>query len=175
MSSIQITTEKIKEASGQDFSKYLKAVTQAQQPYRHRYYKPTVEHAKSMGVHIEGFEPTNLLKQKRPNEPEEVRKYRIKTWKNVTESQSEKVINTVNRIFNSKFFKISFPEKPSIIPEDQDLPNYLNEDYGVYRSIWIFMRETLLKMTFSDPNGVCVIFPENPTAEGSEFYRPLPI
>lgn len=175
MSVVKIDVEIIKKGEGEAFNKYLSSIVREQQSYRHRYYKQTTDHAESMGVHIEGFKPTKLLEEKRPNEPEEVRKYRLKTWKNVTQSQSEKITNTVARIFNPKLYKLKFPEKPSIIPEGEDLGRYLTEEYGVYKSLWVFVRETLLKMTFSDPNSVCVVFPENPLAENNEFYRPLPI
>lgn len=167
--------KEIQTASGVIFKKYVEDIITGNDPKRHKFYKKTVESAEQMGVHIEGFVPDKLLKMKRPNEPKEVRDYRLEIWKAVTKSASDKIVNTVNRIFNPRFFRITFPEKPSIIPENEDLGNFLSSNYGIYRSLWIFVRETLLKLTFSDPNAVCVVAPKNLGAEGSEFYEPLPL
>jgi len=168
---------------------YISAVTKEKEPKRHEFYYESVDHARTMGVHVEGREPTELLKIYRPNEPAESRKYRLENWKPVTTSLSNKIINTVNRIFNPKLFRIEYPDNllPEAIPEDESLDSYYNENYGIYQNIWVFIRETLLKVTFSDPNAVCFIFPENwhnivpdlfgldRAAAETEFLRPIPI
>ena len=171
-----ITVEEITRAEGKNFNDYVKQIVKTgSTPKRHKFYKQTVKAAAQMGVHIEGFEPKALLEIKRPNEPKEVREYRLSIWKAVTKSASDKVINTVGRIFNKKFFRVEFPENPSIVPDSEDLGKFFNEHYGVYRSIWIFIKETLLKLTFSDPNAVCLVVPQNMNAEGKEFFAPLPL
>ena len=134
----------------------IKASIKGNEPHRHRYYEETVIHAKEMGVHVEGENPKSLLEQKRPNEPKDVRDYRIDVWKPVTESLSNKVVNTVAKVFDPKLFKIDFPERPARIPEDQDLQTYLLENFGVWKSLWVYTRETDLVKLFSDPNALCV-------------------
>jgi hypothetical protein len=161
-------------AEGVEYTKYLTSISSGTTPKRHDYYKETKEAAQTMGVHVEGKTPKKLLEQKRPNEPEEVRKYRLETWKPVTKSLSDKVINTLNRVFNERYFKLKFPEKPGLIPTGEDLPEFLLEDYGIYQSVWKFIKETLLKITLSDPNALCFIRPVNYDTD-DKFYKPLPI
>lgn len=168
-----ITVNDIRD-QGSVFTKYVEKIIQGNNPKRHIYYKEAIHEAIKMGVHIEGNKPVILLEQKRPNEPKEVREYRLATWKAVTKSSAEKILNTINKIFNPKFFIVSFPDNPKIIPDNEELGKYLTEDYGVYRSLWVFIRETLLKITLSDPNALCVISPTNLNAEGKEFYTPIP-
>lgn len=125
-----ISIEQLQDANSNEFKKYVSAVTRENRPQRHKFYNETVLHAKQMGVHIEGKKPKELLHLNRPNEPEEVRHYRLKTWKPITKSFSDKIISTVSRIFNPRFFRLEFPENPNKIPEDQDLGKYLTEDLG---------------------------------------------
>ena len=158
----------------EDIEQRIKAILSGGKPHRHKYYKETVEHAKQMGVHVEGDTPKSLLEEKRPNEPENVRKYRLDVWKNVTESLAGKIINTVAKIFDPRLFRMEFAERPSRIPEAEDLQKYLTEDFGIWKSIWVYIRETNLVKLFSDPNALCVVMPENPQAEGTEFFRPVP-
>lgn len=144
-------------------------------PHRHRYYDETVKHAHDMGIHVEGREPKSLLEQKRPNEQIEQRDYRLRVWKPVTESLSNKVVNTVAKIFDPKLFKLDFgQERPAAIPQSEDLQEYLTNEFGIWKSIWIWTRETDLVKLFSDPNSLCLVMPENPEAEQGEFFRPIP-
>ena len=166
---------------------YLEAVTSTDKGRRHvhTYYAETVDHAKTMGVHVEGFLPRELLEINRPNEDQKVKDYRLATWRPVTTSLSNKIINTVNRIFNPKLFRIEYPDDIASVPESEQLQKYYSEQYGIYQNIWVFVRETLLKLTFSDPNAVCFIWPENwlnllpaemgGTPNEAEFLRPLPL
>lgn len=140
----------------------------------HKYYEKTVKLAEEMGVHIEGFKPYELLKKNRPHEPEDVREYRLSVWQSVTKSESEKVLNTINRIFNPKFLSVHYPKSPSLIDEENSLSNYFANHYGIYKSLWNFVRETLLKMTLSDANGACLVMPSNLNAEDTEYYEPIP-
>ena len=152
----------------------LEKITTGGKPLRHRYYDETVIQAEQMGVHVEGKTPKLLLDQKRPNEPGDIRNYRLRIWKNVTESLSGKVLHTIAKIFDPKVFRVQFPENPSIVPDDESLENYLNENYGIYKSIWVFVRETLLTKEMSDPNALCVVMPQNPGAEEDEWLEPIP-
>jgi hypothetical protein len=158
----------------EDLEKHFDKITHTDSPLRHKYYKETVDHAKEMGVHVEGNLPKTLLEEKRPNEPEEVREYRIKVWKAVTASLAGKIINTVSKIFDPKLFRVDFGERPTKVPEAEDLGEYLTKAFGIWKSMWVYIRETDLVKDFSDPNSLCLIMPENPEAEEGEYYRPIP-
>jgi hypothetical protein len=171
-----ISIEDLNEGQGKDFAAYVEEIMKENEPKRHLFYAKTVEHAEDMGVHVEGDLPKKLLEENRPNEPIDVRKYRISVWKAITESLTDKIFNTLAKIFNPKGFILELPENPGKVKEEESLARYLNTEYGVFRSIWIFARETLLKMLLSDPNSVLLVIPENLDTEiDGEFFRPLPV
>lgn len=158
-----------------ELRKFIAEVTATNKSRRHRYYKQTVDHAEEMGVHVEGKSPIRLLQQKRPNEPEEIKKYRLDVWKNVTESMAGKVLHTIAKIFDPRLFRLEFPETPPIIPQQEDLQTYLRENFGVYKDLFIFIRETLLTKEMSDPNSLCVVIPNQWPIKDTEFPSPVPI
>ena len=49
-----ISVEVLNEGSGKEFNEYVESITKKDNPKRHRYYQETVDHAISMGVHVEG-------------------------------------------------------------------------------------------------------------------------
>ena len=144
--------------------------------HRHRYYFETVNHAERMGVHMEGKTPLRLLEEYRPNEEAAVREYRLKIWRNVTESLAGKVLHTIAKIFDPKLFNLKIPESPSgLIPEEESLEFYLTKNFGIYNNIWIFIRETLLTKELSDPNSLCLVFPQALELEDTEYFEPVPL
>ena len=151
---------------------YLKDVSSGK--ILHKYYKKTVDHAEEMGVHVEGETPEKLLNINRPNEQLEIKRYRLETYEPVTQSLSEKVINTVNKVFNPRLWSFNFPEMPGIVGEDT-LAKYLTEDYPYYRSIMNFISETFTIKDFSDPNGCIVVLPDNFEIEETELFNPVAI
>lgn len=138
---------------------------------RHTYYHKTVVHARDMGVHVEGETPEHLLNINRPNEQKEIKEYRLATYQPVTKSLSDKVVNTVNKIFNPRLWTFSFPDMSS----NDTLAEYLTEDYPYYRSLMNFVTETFTVKDFSDPNGAIVVMPQNFDIEDSELFEPVAI
>lgn len=159
----------------EEIKSLIEEVTKSQKPRRHRYYLETVNHAERMGVHVEGHTPYRILEEKRPNEPEDIKTYRLLVWKNITESLAGKVLHTIAKIFDPKLFNVKYPETPQIIPEEESLENYLNNNFGIYKSIWVFIRETLLTKELSDPNSLCVVMPQNFDIDETEFLEPIPL
>ena len=144
----------------------------SQKKIKHEYYDKTVSHAVDMGVHVEGESPDVLLNINRPNEQPEIKKYRLDSYEPVTQSLSEKVVNTVNKIFNPRLWDINFPEMGNGV-NDETLSKYLTEDYPFYRSIINFIAETFTQKDFSDPNAAIVVFPESFDIEETELYKPI--
>ncbi|MFY0654981.1 MAG: hypothetical protein JXQ96_23320 [Cyclobacteriaceae bacterium] len=140
----------------------------------HKYYKKTVDHAEEMGVHVEGDKPEKLLNINRPNEQKEIKKYRLESYEPVTKSLSEKVVNTVNKIFNPRIWSLNFPEMTKVVGEDT-LSKYLMEDYPYYRSIMNFITETFTTKDFSDPNAAIVVMPEDFDIEETEMFNPVAV
>lgn len=158
-----------------EFNEQLQEILKSNSKKRHEFYHETCEHAEAMGVHVEGYKPEKILNVNRPNEPGDVKKYRLDVYKPKTKSLSEKVINTVNRIFNPRLYHITwFPSPTSLIKDEEWIDKYLTEEMPYYESLMRFIRETYTKKDFSDPNALCCILPINFEIPDTEFYKPIP-
>lgn len=149
--------------------KYLNGIFKKQ--ITHKFYKKTVDHAEDMGIHVEGETPEKLLNINRPNEQDEVKKYRLDSYQPVTQSLSEKVVNTVNKVFNPRLWEFQFPDMTT----ENTLAKYLLEDYPFYRSIMNFITETFTQKDFSDPNAAIVVMPKDFDIPETELYEPIAI
>lgn len=156
-----------------EFNEYIYGIVNGE--IRHEYYDKTVEHHEAMEVHVEGKSPDKLLEINRPNEPAEVKEYRLKVYKPVTKSLSDKVVNTFARILNPRLYRIEFKDPPPQVREGEDIHEYLTEDYPFYLSLMQYIGEVGLKKMFSDPNGVLVIWPTNlEEVQPNDYVTPIP-
>lgn len=158
-----------------EFNEQLQETLRGNSKNRHEFYHETCEHAEAMGVHVEGLKPEKLLNINRPNEPGDVKKYRLEVYRPKTKSLSEKVINTVNRIFNPRLYHITwYPSPTPVIRDEEWIDKYLTEELPYYESLMRFVRETYTKKDFADPNALCAILPINFDIPDTEFYKPVP-
>ncbi len=141
---------------------------------KHKYYDKAVKHHEEMEVHVDGEKPTRLLEINRPNEPADVKEYRLKVYKPITKSSCDKVVNTVNRIFNPRLYRIEYKDNPSRIKDGQGLEEYMTEDYPFYLSVMNYISEVGLRQIFSDPNGIIVVWPKSMEVSETDFYQPIP-
>jgi len=161
--------------TGKEFTTYLDGIFKDK---RHRYYDETVEHAVNMGIHVDGDPPTKLLEEKRPNEAEEIRAYRLEVYKPITKAVSRKVISILGRIFNERRFSVIIPDVPNKkIKEDNGLREYLKVGYPQYRTLLNYIKTVFIKQNVGDPNGVIVVAPtfESIEKDDTEFLDPLPV
>ena len=133
---------------------------------RHKYYKQTVEHHEDMKIHVEGCNPIKILDAKRPNEPDEIKQYRLDSYNPRTKSKCDKVISIVSRIFNPKIYTINFKDA-------EELETYLTEEYPFYRSLMGFIKQTFIRKDFSDPNAVLAVLPKEWETDGTERFDPI--
>lgn len=143
--------------------KYIRTLC-GDKPYRHRYYLQTVEHAEHLAIHVQGKNPKDLLLERRPNEPEEIQKYRQKIYRPITKSRTKKVLNVLARINNSKNYRIIFPPPSTKVKtesEDNSLEKYIESDYPYWDSYiqWVF--DIGLRQMVSDPNACLAFLPKN--------------
>jgi len=142
---------------------------------RHSSYSTNVREAKAMAVHVHGDTPTEILERYRPNEPEEVRNYRLQIWKPITKSLSDKVINTVSKILNPRYFKISFPDKElTLFKDEEQLHDYLFKYLPKYGSLWTWLKESFISSNFADPNALIIVKPEKFPEGDTEILKPIP-
>ena len=157
-----------------NFSEYVNDLI-SQPKKRHAGYFVVTEKAKGMSVHTQGEKPVEILERFRPHEPPEVREYRLEVWKPVTYSLASKIVNSVNKTINPRYYSVKFPNEPisGYASEKEQLGYYFNYDYGFYGSVWTWLKETFISSNFTDPNALIVIKPER-TSDDTEIYKPLP-
>lgn len=63
---------------------------------------------KSMIVHTRGVKPTELLEIKRPNEPTDVRAYRLANYRPITKGSINQAIDAVFRVLFGSNYKIEY-------------------------------------------------------------------
>lgn len=135
---------------------------------RHKYYGQSVAHNEDMKIHVEGTSPKKILDAKRPNEPEQVKDYRLESYRPRTKAKCDKVISIISRIFNPKISKIEFKNEKA-----DDLKTYLTKEYPFYRSLMGFIRQTFIRKDFGDPNAVLAVLPESMDIEGEDYFNPI--
>lgn len=155
-STIDFTDEK-------QVKQYLTAITKQKDPQRWKYYDESVKHAKEMAVHANGEKPYDILNDTRPNEPKEIKEYRIKVFQAITKSKFKKIINVCQRINNGKNYFISFPDDVSVIIKndktDFSLQSYIEKQYPYYGNLVQYIFDVCLKQMFVDPNSVLAFNP----------------
>lgn len=154
----------------QEFAERLKAVIK--DGARHPLYEETVEHAKSMGVHIYGNKPMYLLERARPREDEEVQAYRIENYEPTTKAGADKAIDIVGKIFNPTLYSITWKEQSNEIKE---LQGYTLEYYPVYNSVTTFDKDVVLRKMLADPNALMCVKPERTPENDAEKLKPISI
>lgn len=111
---------------------------------------------KSMIVHTRGVKPKELLEIKRPNEPADVREYRLKNYRAITKHGINQAIDSVYRVLSSSNYSIEY---------SKTLEEYLKETKFKFleqrQDFHTLFFNTILRIIFDDPNGLLVWMPEN--------------
>jgi len=142
---------------------YLSALIAPKNPLRWEHYYQAVKHANELAVHFKGATPKEILERQRPNEPKEIRDYRLANYEPKTKSKAKRIWNVLARINNSKNYSIVFGNDISALIKndniDESLRNYTYNDYPYYGSLtqWVF--DILLKQSLADPNAVVCFKP----------------
>lgn len=159
-----------------EFTEYLGELIKDQSKIKHSNYDKTVEHAKEMAVHAWEEKPDSILEDFRPREEQNVRDYRLLSYEPITASKFDKCISILQKIFNPKIYSIKFPDKLSnLIKEEEDLKTYTLELFPHFDSVFMFVREVLLKAMIADPNAVISVVPGNSEADQTEYLKPVPV
>jgi len=116
----------------------------------------------SMVVHTRGATPTKLLETYRPNEPEDIKKYRLAVYKPITKAPINKAIDSQARILINSNFKIVYSKNIDEYLADTELTPM--DTLGVHESFDFFQYivKKAFRLDFDDPNGVLTWFPVNP-------------
>ncbi len=139
------------------------------------FYDESVELAKSVAIHANGEYPKEIIEERRPNEPEEVKSYREKIWVAKTKSAFDKVISSLGKIRRSSGWAVTYEDENEFtrIPDDETLQNYCELKYPAFTSLtnWVFA--VLLKKYLTDPNGIIFVHPKKYDIQETEFIQPI--
>ncbi len=136
-------------------------------------YDEAVRLYESLRVHADGDMPIWLIKKQRPNESDEVRRYREDSYEAETQNPIERVIGVFEKIHRSPDFMIRFDEEPpAIINPDETPEKYLTEKYPVYGSIENWLFNEALRSAAIDSNAVVAIIPKEWSVD-NEYIQPI--
>jgi hypothetical protein len=142
---------------------------------RHIFYEEAVEIAKKLAVHVTGEYPCDLLDERRPHEPIEVKDYRKKIWVPITKPIMSKVITSLSKIRRSADWSINFEDEAqfSKVPDGEKLSDYINSKFPYFTSLtnWVF--DVYLRKYATDSNCVVAVLPLE-EAEENEYLKPFP-
>lgn len=110
-----------------------------------------------MIVHTRGVKPTDLLNIKRPNEPDDLRAYRLANYRAITKHGINQAIDSVYRVLSSSNYSIVYAKNISEYLETTKF-RFLNQKQDFHKLFF----NSILRLMFDDPNGLLVWMPENP-------------
>lgn len=138
----------------------------------HINYAENVNQASEMGVHLKGDKPVRLLESYRPNEPQQIRDYRLEIYEPITQSEGKRIINVLSKIQQSSNFSIKFPEQENVTEED-NLETYTTEDYPHFGSVTNWAFDVALKQDLIDANSLVVVMPLVIPDDNVTFLKPF--
>lgn len=139
--------------------------------------KEAIDMGEEMSVHADGCFPTRLVRERRPNEPEEVLKYREKIWEPITAPKFSKIFSSLQKIRRSSEWAIKYPDLAqfSKIVEEDDLESYCEANFPMdFKSVTNWTFSILLRQQLIDPNSVVFITPLTWQVEANAYLEPFP-
>jgi hypothetical protein len=141
---------------------------------RHANYRQTVELAKKLIIHSDGLYPEALIGERRPSESPEIKDYRKKIYRPITESAVSKIISSLGKIRRSPDWVIQYDKGrfPASIPDNETLEVYCEQQYPEFASItnWVF--GDLLRRYVLDANAMVAVIPKGIPNKNSEYLQP---
>ena len=107
---------------------------------------------KAISTHIRGNRDNDIIGVKRPNEPEEVMKYRYENYRAVTKGPFNTALNNLVRIMNHTDVMVTYPE---------GIRDYLSSTAFERKDFVNFYRSSVLRKMIEMANGVIIEWPVN--------------
>lgn len=140
---------------------------------KHSNYKYSCDLSEKLHIHADGKIPTALINERRPSEPEEIKKYREKIYVPKTKNPISKVINSLEKIRRSQDWNIQYDagSVPSSVARGESLELYCEVNYPVHTSLTNWAFSELLKQYLLDANGIVAVVPDAVPA-ANEYVKP---
>lgn len=159
----------LKEFTVQELNNYFKAGAQWY------FYKACKAKHDDFLPHSDGATPLRIIERQRPNEPDEVRDFRLAIWEPITQPIFTRVLSSLSKIRRSSDWSIIYPkEQFSKIREGDELEAYCEEKFPYFTSVtnWVF--SVWLKQYLIDSNSVVLIMPLNTEVQETDYLEPFP-
>jgi len=129
----------------------------------------------ALKTHANGEVPKDIIAERRPNEPDEIKNYRFKIYAAKTEHPVSKVTTSLSKIRRSPDWKVDYSksEFPSFL-DGSNLKDYLEEQFPIYDNIDSWLFDEALQNVLIDANAICSIVPLKFKVESNEFIKPVP-
>lgn len=143
---------------------------------KHHFHERTVKIAHAMKVHADGEYPTELIEERRPNEPLEVKEYRKKIWVPTTKPTFSKVFSSLGKIRRSSDWAIKFENLSEFtkIAEQETIEEYTESNFPYFTSLTNWAFSLLLRKYLIDPNAVITVLPLDFNVPENEYVKPFP-
>ncbi len=136
------------------------------EPYRRVVWGPLYtrakQHSEEIEVHAAGQFPAALLSHTFPNETEEEKHYRKKTFQPITTPYWKKAVRSLNRVWSEQNFGIKWGS-------DEEVRTYFTQALPLHQNIFSYFKQVVTTGKINDPNAVLTVdftLPVKELAEG---------
>lgn len=141
---------------------------------KHPNYKKTVELANELRVHYDGVMPEELITKRRPNEPDEVKKYRKEIYVPITQNPISKVFTSLQKIRRSKDWSIDYNTNiPASVRTGESLEDYCEKNYPGFTSLTNWAFSELIIQYMIDANAIVAVVLKNKQSDEWEYENPV--
>lgn len=108
-----------------------------------------------MAVHAYGWKPKELIEKQRPNEPNNIQKYRVENYRPITKRGINKATDKLSSIFSQSGF---------VVKTDQSTLDYIDQeifetDTFETLNLYQYFEKVVIPDHIVDPNGLIVVNP----------------
>jgi hypothetical protein len=139
------------------------------------FYKECVAKHTDFLPHSDGERPTKIIDKQRPNEPDNVKQFRLDIWEPITKPTFARLVSSLSKIRRSSDWSIIYPADDfNKIRQGNELEEYCEKNYPYFTSItnWVF--SVLLKQYLIDPNAVVLVTPiYTEGVKATDFLEPF--
>lgn len=118
-----------------------------------------------MALHTQKRSADELIKKRRPNEPEDVHKYRKDNFEHITNQAIIRAINNLQRFFS---------QTKATVRTDQDTKDYLHGANFQGVDFDTYLNQRVINRMIDDPNGLLVWWPER-VGDQTKRVEPKPL
>ncbi len=129
----------------------------------------------ALKTHANGEVPKDIISERRPNEPDEIKNYRYKIYAPKTEHPISKVTTSLSKIRRSPDWKVDYAKSEiPVFLEGKSIKDYLEDEFPIYDNIDSWLFDEALQNVLIDANAICSIVPLKFNVEANEFIKPVP-